>query len=111
MLFHASLHVVCPDALQKIKDIAQKAKVVGDRVRKLFRSVMDSVKHVARCLRNVWYWLLHLGEICNQEMGTPYRKCIDIFENAKDECQRVVPILYYLCYIVLLFKYLCGLAN
>lgn len=34
------------DVLTKIKDIAQKAKVVGDRVRKFFRSIMDSVSHV-----------------------------------------------------------------
>ncbi|ETE60393.1 DC-STAMP domain-containing protein 2, partial [Ophiophagus hannah] len=34
------------NALKKIKDIARKAKVVGDRVRKLFRSVMDAVRHV-----------------------------------------------------------------
>ncbi|XP_044304334.1 DC-STAMP domain-containing protein 2 [Varanus komodoensis] len=99
------------NVLQKIKAIAQKAKVVGDRVRKLFRSVMDSVRHVAHCLRNVWYWLLNMGKICNEEMGTPYRKCARIFENAKDECQRAVPFLYFLCHIVLLFKYLCGLAN
>lgn len=32
--------------LSKIKDIAQKAKVVGDHVRKFFRSIMDSVSHV-----------------------------------------------------------------
>lgn len=35
-----------PGALNKIKAIAQKAKVVGDRVRKFFHSVMDSVRHV-----------------------------------------------------------------
>ncbi|XP_061462745.1 DC-STAMP domain-containing protein 2 [Rhineura floridana] len=99
------------NALRKIKDIAQKAKVVGDRVRKLFRSVMDSVRHVAHCLRNVWYWLLNLGEVCNEEMGTPYRKCVRLFENAKDECERAVPLIYFLCSVVLLFKYLCGLAN
>lgn len=34
------------EVLAKIKDIAQKAKVVGDRVRKFFRSIMDSVSHV-----------------------------------------------------------------
>ncbi|XP_066467183.1 DC-STAMP domain-containing protein 2 [Tiliqua scincoides] len=98
-------------ALQKIKDIAQKAKVVGDRVRKLFRSVMDSVRHIAHCLRNVWYWLLHLGDICNEEMGSPYRKCSRLFEDAKDRCERAIPFLYFLCHVVLLFKYLCGLAN
>ncbi|XP_007436353.1 DC-STAMP domain-containing protein 2 [Python bivittatus] len=99
------------NALKKIKDIAKKAKVVGDRVRKLFRSVMDAVRHVAHCLRNVWYFLLHLGDICNEEMGTPYRKCARLFDNAKDECERVIPFLSFLCHVVLLFKYLCGLAN
>ncbi|XP_054829245.1 DC-STAMP domain-containing protein 2 [Eublepharis macularius] len=98
-------------ALQKIKAIAKKAKVVGDRVRKLFRAVMDSVRHVAHCLRNVWYWLVNLGEVCNQELGTPYRKCVRLFDNAKDECERAIPFLYLLCYIVVLFKPLCGLAN
>ncbi|XP_058016717.1 DC-STAMP domain-containing protein 2 [Ahaetulla prasina] len=99
------------NALKKIKDIARKAKVVGDRVRKLFRSVMDAVRHVAHCMRNVWYFLLHMGDVCNEEMGRPYQKCVRIFDSAKDRCERAVPFLSFLCHIVLLFKYLCGLAN
>ncbi|XP_053133444.1 DC-STAMP domain-containing protein 2 isoform X3 [Hemicordylus capensis] len=99
------------NALQKIKDIARKAKVVGDRVRKLFRSVTDSVRHVAHCLRNVWYWLLHLGDVCNEEMGSPYRKCNRLFDSAKEKCEQALPWIYWVCSIVLLFKYLCGLAN
>ncbi|KAK9391075.1 DC-STAMP domain-containing protein 2 [Crotalus adamanteus] len=99
------------NALKKIKDIARKAKVVGDRVRKLFRSVMDAVRHVAHCMRNVWYFLLHMGEVCNKEMGRPYQKCARIFDNAKDQCERAIPFLSFLCHVVLLFKYLCGLAN
>lgn len=34
------------DVLSKIEDIAQKAKVVGDRVRKFFRAIIDGVTHV-----------------------------------------------------------------
>ncbi|XP_074837400.1 DC-STAMP domain-containing protein 2 [Carettochelys insculpta] len=99
------------NALTKIKAIAQKAKVVGDRVRKFFRAIMDAVRHVAWALRNVWYWLLHIGQVCNQEMGTPMRKCLRLFDTAKDECERAIPALFFLCYILLLFKPLCGLAN
>ncbi|KAM9114366.1 DC-STAMP domain-containing protein 2 [Pangshura tecta] len=98
-------------ALTRIKAIAQKAKVVGDRVRKFFRSVMDSVRHIARALRNVWYWLVHVGEVCNQDLGAPYIKCLRLFDTAKDKCERVIPALFFLCYILLLFKPLCGLAN
>ncbi|XP_009462970.1 PREDICTED: DC-STAMP domain-containing protein 2 [Nipponia nippon] len=99
------------NVLAKIKDIAQKAKVVGDRVRKLFRSIMDSVSHVARALRNVWLWLANVSRVCNREMGTPYHRCIRLFDEAKDNCERVIPFLFFLCYIITLFKPLCGLAN
>ncbi|KAK2503131.1 hypothetical protein MC885_014975 [Smutsia gigantea] len=99
-------------ALNKIKAIAQKAKEVADRIRKFFRSIMDSVKHVARALRNVWYWLLHIGDVCNSELGNPYLKCARIFDDAKDDCMKVIPQAYHLCYVLMPFKLvLCGLAS
>ncbi|KAF1508482.1 DC-STAMP domain-containing protein 2, partial [Eudyptula minor] len=99
------------NVLTKIKDIAQKAKVVGDRVRKFFRSIMDSVSHVARALRNVWLWLANVGKVCNQELGTPYHRCLRLFDEAKDNCERAVPFLFFLCYVIVTFKSFCGLAN
>ncbi|XP_051714569.2 LOW QUALITY PROTEIN: DC-STAMP domain-containing protein 2 [Oryctolagus cuniculus] len=99
-------------ALHKIKAIAQRAKVVADRVRKFFRAIMDGVKHVARALRNVWYWLLHIGDVCNAELGNPYSKCARVFDNAKDKCVTVIPRAYHLCYTLMPFKLvLCGLAS
>nr|XP_045732291.1 DC-STAMP domain-containing protein 2 [Mirounga angustirostris] len=99
-------------ALNKIKAIARKAKEVADRVRKFFRSIMDGVKHVARALRNVWYWILHIGDVCNAELGNPYLKCTRVFEDAKDSCMQVIPQAYHLCHVLLPFKLvLCGLAS
>ncbi|XP_027726535.1 DC-STAMP domain-containing protein 2-like [Vombatus ursinus] len=99
-------------ALKKIKAIAGKAKEVADRIRKFFRSIMDGVKHVVRALRNVWYWLLHIGDVCNSELGSPYSKCAKIFDDAKDRCMKAVPLFYHLCYILMPFKLLlCGLAT
>ncbi|XP_045312052.1 DC-STAMP domain-containing protein 2 isoform X2 [Leopardus geoffroyi] len=99
-------------ALNKIKAIAQKAKEVADRVRKFFRSIMDGVKHIARALRNVWYWLLHIGDVCNAELGNPYVKCARVFDGAKDSCMRTVPRAYHLCFVLTPFKLvLCGLAS
>nr|XP_055180358.1 DC-STAMP domain-containing protein 2 [Nyctereutes procyonoides] len=99
-------------ALSKIKAIAQKTKAVADRVRKFFRSIMDGVKHIARALRNVWYWLLHIGDVCNSELGNPYVKCAHVFENAKDNCMMLIPRAHHLCYVFMPFKLvLCGLAS
>lgn len=85
---------------------------MADQVRKFFRSIMDGVKHVARALRNVWYWLLHIGDVCNSELGNPYVKCARVFDDAKDSCMKVIPQAYHLCYVLMPFKLvLCGLAS
>ncbi|XP_074784873.1 DC-STAMP domain-containing protein 2 [Athene noctua] len=97
--------------LTKIKDISQKAKVVGDHARKFFRSIMDSVSHVARVLRNVWLWLANMSRVCNREMGTPFQRCMRLFDDAKSNCERTIPLLFFLCYIIVAFKPLCGLAG
>lgn len=55
--------------------------------------------------------MVHMGEVCNQELGAPYTKCLRLFDSARDECERVIPALFFLCYVLLLFKPLCGLAN
>ncbi|NXD86924.1 DCST2 protein, partial [Halcyon senegalensis] len=93
--------------LSEIKDIAQKAKLVGDHVRKFFRSMMDSVSYIARALGNVWLWLVNVGKMCNKEMGTPYQRCTRLFREAKDNCERAIPFLFFLCYVIDAFKPLC----
>ncbi|NXG06904.1 DCST2 protein, partial [Sakesphorus luctuosus] len=95
----------------KIKEIGQNAKVVGDRVRRFIRSIMDSTRHVARALRNVWLWLAKLGNICNSELGSPYSSCIRYLKDAKDRCERAIPLLFFLCYIVLGLKFICNMAD
>ncbi|KAM6226065.1 DC-STAMP domain-containing protein 2, partial [Porphyrio hochstetteri] len=99
------------NVLRKVREISQRAKVVADHVRRFFRSIMDSVSHVARSLRNVWLWLASMGQVCNRELGTPYRRCISLFQEAKDNCERTIPFLFFLCYVIVPFKALCGVAN
>lgn len=66
----------------------------------------------ARALRSVWYWLLHIGDVCNSELGNPYLKCARVFDDAKDSCMKVIPQAYHLCYVLMPFKLvLCGLAS
>ncbi|XP_014744805.1 PREDICTED: DC-STAMP domain-containing protein 2-like [Sturnus vulgaris] len=96
---------------KKIKEIGQNAKVVGDRVRKSIRSIIDSIRHVARALRNVWVWLAMAGKVCNRELGTPHSSCFRYMDKAKDRCERSLSIFYHLCYIVHTFKALCYLKT
>ncbi|OWK55041.1 DC-STAMP domain-containing protein 2 [Lonchura striata] len=99
------------DVQKKIKDIGQNAKVLGDRVRKFVRSIMDSTRHVARALRNVWLWLSRAGSICNRELGDPKSRCFRYMDKTKDRCERAFPLLFHFCYVVLSFKALCGMMS
>ncbi|NWR44992.1 DCST2 protein, partial [Regulus satrapa] len=96
---------------RKIKEIGQSAKVVGDRVRKFIRSIIDSTRHVARALRNVWLWLRRAGNICNRELGTPQSSCYLYLDKAKDRCERSLPLLFHLCYVILSFKAFCSIVD
>ncbi|MGH0186234.1 UNVERIFIED_CONTAM: hypothetical protein FKN15_020603 [Acipenser sinensis] len=104
------LPMICSTVLNKIKNISKNAKVVADKVRRFLKSLMSSVKHVARILRNVLHFLVNIGEICNDQLGSPYRKCIKIFDDARADCLDVMSFFGFLCYIVDIFKPLCGLA-
>ncbi|NXN13169.1 DCST2 protein, partial [Indicator maculatus] len=99
------------NALSEIKHIAQKAKTVGDHIRKFFRSIMDSVSHVGRALGNVWTWLLNMTEICNEELGAPYERCLRLFDDAQENCERSLFFFAFLCYTMVPFRSLCGLAK
>lgn len=66
----------------------------------------------ARCLRNVWYWLLHIGDVCNAEIGNPFLKCTRVFDDAKILCMKIVPQANHLCYVIMPYKLLlCGLSS
>ncbi|XP_057898618.1 DC-STAMP domain-containing protein 2 [Melospiza georgiana] len=93
---------------RKIKEIGQNAKVLGDRVRKFIRSITDSTRHIARALRNVWMWLARAGNICNRELGDPKTSCYRYIDKARDKCERALPLLFHICYVIITFKALCG---
>ncbi|XP_059817626.1 DC-STAMP domain-containing protein 2-like, partial [Hypanus sabinus] len=95
-------------ALDKIKSIARTAKGVGDRVRKFFRTLKNSIRHIVRILRNVTRWLAQIGQICNMEMGQPYQKCIKFCDDALTQCFSLLGILGFLCHIIYHVKLLCG---
>ncbi|GAB1287744.1 DC-STAMP domain-containing 2 [Apodemus speciosus] len=67
-------------ALSKIKAIAQKAKVVADRVRKFFRSIMDGVKHIGACRMLAQRFCVipaYIQQFLRKTIGTPVINLID----------------------------------
>ncbi|NXO74704.1 DCST2 protein, partial [Phainopepla nitens] len=49
------------------------------------------------------------GRICNRELGSSETICFRYLDQAKDSCERALPLLFYICYVVLSFKVLCSM--
>ncbi|KAJ8398485.1 hypothetical protein AAFF_G00427400 [Aldrovandia affinis] len=97
--------------LNKIKQITRNTHSVAGRVQNLIKALTESVRHVARSLRNILHFLVNIGEVCNDKMGTPYRKCNKLFDEARDNCMELLSIFSFLCHVVDGFRPLCGLAR
>lgn len=65
----------------------------------------------ARTLKNVLHFLVDIGDICNDKMGAPYRKCRDVFAQARGDCTDLLGEFSFLCDIVDGFLPLCNLAR
>nr|XP_046171915.1 DC-STAMP domain-containing protein 2 isoform X2 [Oncorhynchus gorbuscha] len=97
--------------LGKIKEITKNVHSVAGRVQNLIQALTESVRHVARSLRNVLHFLVGIGEVCNDKLGTPYKKCNKLFDDARDDCMELLSVFNFLCHIVDGFRPLCGLAR
>ncbi|XP_047190894.1 DC-STAMP domain-containing protein 2 isoform X3 [Scophthalmus maximus] len=98
-------------ALDRIREISSNAYSVAERVNNFIDTLTDSVRHVARTLRNVYHFLSDIGDICNAKLGSPYRKCRSVFGEARADCVRLLGDFDFLCDIVDGFLPLCNIAR
>ncbi|XP_014876041.1 DC-STAMP domain-containing protein 2 isoform X1 [Poecilia latipinna] len=98
-------------AIDEIRKISRNAYAVAGRVQNFINTLTDSVRHVARTLRNVLHFLVDIGDICNDKMGAPYRKCRDLFAQGRTDCNNLLKEFNFLCEIVDAFLPLCNLAR
>lgn len=65
----------------------------------------------ARTLKNVLHFLVDIGDICNDKLGAPYRKCRDLFAEARVDCTNLLGDFNFLCDMVEGFLPLCNMAR
>lgn len=65
----------------------------------------------ARTLRNVLHFLVNIGDVCNAKLGSPYRKCRQVFAEARADCSQLLGDFNFLCDIVDGFLPLCSIAR
>ncbi|XP_019896844.1 DC-STAMP domain-containing protein 2 [Esox lucius] len=97
--------------LDKIKELTRNAHIVAGRVQNFIKALTESVRHLARSLRNVLHFLGGIGDVCNEKLGTPYSKCNKLFDDARDDCMELLSVFNFLCHIMDGFRPLCGLTR
>ncbi|CAL8248980.1 unnamed protein product [Lota lota] len=97
--------------LDTIRELTSNARSVAGRVHRFVEALTDNTRHIARTLRNVLHFLVDIGDVCNDRMGQPYRKCSALFDAARDDCKQLLGVFNFLCDIVDGFRPLCGLAR
>ncbi|XP_061649917.1 DC-STAMP domain-containing protein 2 isoform X1 [Phyllopteryx taeniolatus] len=98
-------------ALDHIRQIGRNAAATATRINKLIGSLSDAVRHVARTLRNVLHFLVDIKDVCNDKLGSSYRKCRAVFVRARADCTAQLGDFDFLCDIVRDFMYLCELSK
>ncbi|TMS01142.1 DC-STAMP domain-containing protein 2 [Larimichthys crocea] len=98
-------------ALDRIRAVSRNARAAAQRVENFIHALTDSVRHVARTLRNVLHFLVDIGEVCNVKLGSPYRKCRAVFAEARADCSDLLGEFNFLCDIIDVFLPLCSLAR
>ncbi|KAM4021524.1 DC-STAMP domain-containing protein 2 [Anomaloglossus baeobatrachus] len=98
-------------ALNALKSIGKKLRSGTDSTSRFFRRFFDGLKHTMKNLRAVWAFIANIGDICSEELERPYIKCNKAFDEAKNNCFKVMSFMGFLCYILDVFRPLCGLAK
>ncbi|XP_037639479.1 DC-STAMP domain-containing protein 2 [Sebastes umbrosus] len=98
-------------ALDRIRAIGSNAHAVAGRVKKFIYALTSSFRHIARILRNVLHFLVDIGDLCNDTLGSPYRKCRALFADARHDCNNLLGEFRFICEIVDAFLPLCNLAR
>ncbi|XP_066538576.1 DC-STAMP domain-containing protein 2 isoform X3 [Hoplias malabaricus] len=97
--------------LSKIKDVSRNAFSLAGRVHNFITALTESVRHISSTLNNVLHFLASIGDVCNDKMGTPYKKCNAVFDEGRANCMQLLSIFSFLCYTVDGFRPLCGLTR
>ncbi|XP_072012368.1 DC-STAMP domain-containing protein 2 isoform X2 [Engystomops pustulosus] len=98
-------------ALNALKNIGKKLRPATDLAFKFFQRLFDGIKHIGKLIRGAWAFIANIGDICNDELERPYIKCKKHFDEAKNNCLKVMSFMGFLCNIVDWISHLCGLAK
>ncbi|XP_052817975.1 DC-STAMP domain-containing protein 2-like [Mya arenaria] len=90
--------------LGKLTDFANTLKATYTTLKKTVSEIGAVIKRVAQ-------WLKSTVDTCNRKMGSPYRKCKNLFEDAYNDCKKKLGAMGFLCEIASLVGKVCNVVR
>ncbi|XP_035826891.1 DC-STAMP domain-containing protein 2-like [Aplysia californica] len=83
----------------------------ADDLRRAFKALSRAVEEIVSMVSSLFSWLASMVDVCNKNMGEPYRKCKKAFEDGYNDCSDALGIFDFLCNIVSAVSQVCHLAR
>ncbi|KAK3741414.1 hypothetical protein RRG08_011190 [Elysia crispata] len=84
---------------------------LADQLRKAFKALMRAVEEIFSVVGKVFKWLASMTDVCNKNMGNPFKKCKKVFQDGYRRCRRKLSILKFMCSVVRLVRKVCYIAR
>lgn len=62
---------------------------------------------LVKVIESAFSFLGAAAHMCNKEIGTPFDRCVRLFENAKDNCYRKMGAMKFLCEVTTVVESVC----
>lgn len=84
-----------------IKKIVQKLKAAFLALKRIIMGILDVIK-------SAFQWLGSVVNICNKKVGTPFQRCMNVFDDAIVDCKaKLGSVLGWMCSVAYVASALC----
>ncbi|XP_031343488.1 uncharacterized protein LOC116171003 isoform X2 [Photinus pyralis] len=105
-----------------IRTVVKSIKVIVKKIKDVLLRIKRIVLTIVRVIKAAFQFLGKILNICNKELGTPFQRCMRVFEEAILDCNaKLGPLFSWLCsitylvqsvcYIVKIFDFICMLVD
>ena len=92
-----------------LKQVMRQLAALAKKLKQAFMAVVQVFRDIIDTIKQVFGWLAHVVEECNDKVGTPAKKCYDSIDEAVNKCKLALGWFFsWLCYIAHVGKVVCA---
>lgn len=105
------IYAIVKKPLVVIKHVVERVVRAIQHTLVKLRDVMVRMKkgivNIVKVIKRAFAFLAQAANVCNAELGTPFQRCVKLFQVARADCQKKLGFTEILCEITRLVEGLC----